>query len=265
MFGGWRRAIAASLLAGCGLTACSPSRRPTSARVTTTTVSSTTALPASSPTTGVTSTPAGGPQSSPTTTATPAAPTECINPADNLLMNGDGEAAPPAEDEVARVAVPSWTLTGAATTFAYDASGPTRTESGVPDAGRAMFAGGPGQALSTFTQSVDIAPAATGEPFVAAACLGGFLGQADATTMSVAFLDAAGTPVGAPLPTVTATAADRHKSNSFVVRSILGTVPSGARHASVVLTMRRVEGAYNDGYADNVSLRLPSGGGRPAL
>jgi hypothetical protein len=43
----------------------------------------------------------------------------------------------------------------------------------------------------------------------------------------------------------------------MLFRSILGlAVPLGADHAVLELTMTRLEGTYNDGYADDLSFQL---------
>jgi hypothetical protein len=52
------------------------------------------------------------------------------------------------------------------------------------------------------------------------------------------------------------TADDRNGLTSLLLRSQNGPVPPGTRQIHVVLTMTRLDGDYNDGYADNISLSL---------
>ena len=53
---------------------------------------------------------------------------------------------------------------------------------------------------------------------------------------------------------------DRNSVTSLIARSAAGAVPAGTRSASVRIEATRDEGSYNDGYIDNVSLVLASGG-----
>jgi hypothetical protein len=57
------------------------------------------------------------------------------------------------------------------------------------------------------------------------------------------------------------TATDRNGVTALVARSASAAVPAGTRLVSVRIDATRDEGSYNDGYIDNVSLVLGSGGG----
>jgi hypothetical protein len=52
------------------------------------------------------------------------------------------------------------------------------------------------------------------------------------------------------------TLADRNGATALLPRSATGAVPAGTRTIGVRLDMVRVQGSYDDGYADNLSLTL---------
>ena len=71
--------------------------------------------------------------------------------------------------------------------------------------------------------------------------------------MSVQFQDAAGHDIGdahiGPVTDLT-----RRGKTGLVTSQTIGTVPKGARKAVITILMVRTDGAYNDGYADDISL-----------
>jgi hypothetical protein len=181
----------------------------------------------------------------------------------NLIVNGDCESGVGSTDGSA-VAVPGWTVTGQATAVQWGAAGgyPAATDPGPSNRGLNFFCGG-FDSPSVLTQTISLAPysAAIDSGKVAFGLqgyLGGYGGQDDNATLSVAFLGAGGTSVGSATvgPVLSA---DRSGATGMLLRSDTGKVPAGARAAVVTLTLTRVEGSANDGYADSLSLVLSGG------
>ncbi len=109
------------------------------------------------------------------------------------------------------------------------------------------------------TQSIDVSSADaaaidTGNtPFNLSGYLGGFSTDGDNATLSITFKSALGSPLGtASIGPVSA--ADRGNVTGLLPRSTSGNVPTGTRQIDVLLQMTRTAGAFNDGYADNLSL-----------
>ncbi len=85
--------------------------------------------------------------------------------------------------------------------------------------------------------------------------LGGYSTQEDNAVLGLLFLNASGGAVGtAAIGPVTA--ADRSGVTGMLFRQTKGIVPVGTRSIQITLTMTRLEGINNDGYADNLSLIL---------
>ncbi len=194
----------------------------------------------------------------------------------NLLVNGYAESGVGSTDgeTVSPVPIPGWTTSANFTEHAYMATGlfPGTDVSDAIDGGDQFFAGGPGatdeNAVETASQEVDISPGAAqidGRRVRAhlAAALGGFAGQADNARVKATFLDGAGkaldkVTIGPVMP------ADRESATTLLPRSADVPVPPGTRTVRVLVTARRLEGDYNDGYADNVTLTLSVGDPLPA-
>ena len=194
-----------------------------------------------------------------------AAPGQAAVPSGNLLVNPGAEAGPGAPDSSAQLPLPGWTVESTFTAVQYGAPAfLTVADSTALGGGVNFFAGGPGGALSAATQVVDLSGAAAeidaGQVTATlSALLGGFATQTDHATVTATFLSAEGNATGSlALPAVTNT--DRNSVTSLIARSAAGAVPAGTRSASVRIEATRDEGSYNDGYIDNVSLVLASGG-----
>jgi hypothetical protein len=176
----------------------------------------------------------------------------------NLIVNGDAEGAVGSSDGTP-VTTPSWTISGEATAIQYGAgSYPAATDPGPPIRGANFLAGGPDDATSTFTQTVDVTRYGSAidggaVTYSLSGWLGGWDSQDDNATVTITFQDASASTVGTGLigPVV---AADRNNVTSFLQRSSSGNVPKGARSVVVVVSMVRTDGAANDGYADDLSL-----------
>jgi hypothetical protein len=167
------------------------------------------------------------------------------------------------------VPIPSWTSTPNFTEHAYDPSGafPSTTVSDGIGGGAQFFAGGPQNTandVETASQVISIADAATEIDMGTASAtvsadLGGYATQDDNAAVTATFLDGG----GAALRDVTigpVMAADRGSATTMVARTATAAVPTGARSVRVTIKMTKLSGAYNDGYADNVSLALSQGG-----
>lgn len=191
-------------------------------------------------------------------------------PAGNLLQNGGAELGAGATDgsTVSPTPIPDWTTTSNFTEHAYDPSGAfpdPDVSSAIGGAGQ-FFAGGPAATGDNTTeaasQSVDVSAAAPeidagGVGATLAAALGGFESQEDNATVVATFLGSTGQALGRmTIGPVTAT--DRGFDTKLLPRSATAGVPPGTRAISVVITARRLEGSYNDGYVDNVALTLGS-------
>ena len=187
-------------------------------------------------------------------------------PAGNLLVNGDAEAVPGSSDGVAVVPPPGWTTDGPFTEVAYGAPEfLTTADSAALGGGASFFAGGPDNAASSATQVVSVASDAAridagSESATLSALLGGYLTQTDSATVTATFLNAAGSGLGT-LQIGPVTPDDRQSATTLLARSATAAVPAGTRSISVRIDATRNEGAFNDGYIDNVSLTLGTGGG----
>jgi len=85
--------------------------------------------------------------------------------------------------------------------------------------------------------------------------LGGKSAEADNTMLEVDWYDATGAPLGGT-SVGPVTNADRNNTTSLLKRSVSPPVPVGTRSGLVQLIFTRVDGTYNDGYADSLVLKL---------
>jgi hypothetical protein len=184
---------------------------------------------------------------------------------ENLLVNGNAEAGAFSATG-APVAVPGWTTSSAFTVVNYkpadDTSGfPKTTDAGPPDRANQFFAGG-NAVTSTATQTVDVSANAADIDHGSAVVdlsgwLGGFATDGDNAALSVAFFNGSTNLGSGTIGPVTNT--DRGNVTSLLFRSQTIPVPANTRQLVVTLSMNRSAGAFNDGYADNLSvvLRVP--------
>ncbi|MEK7216885.1 MAG: hypothetical protein AAB289_14965, partial [Chloroflexota bacterium] len=188
----------------------------------------------------------------------------------NLIVNGDAETGATATNATDVQRPTGWVVSGGLTQVQYGSAGgfPTALDPGPANRGRGLFAGGPAGLNATGTQVIDLAGDVaaidrSGLGFTLSGYLGGFQSQCDNASLTVSFQD----DYGRDLATAAigpVTVADRGFATGLLARSISGVVPMGARKAQVVLLFTRVEGAYNDGYADNLSLVLGGAAAAPA-
>jgi hypothetical protein len=186
-------------------------------------------------------------------------------PQGNLLQNAGAEqpAAPATNTEHA--APTGWETSPSFTVMAYGRPEfpPISVGEGI-GGGTNFFAGGPTTSTSVAVQFVDFTGAeAEIDAGHVRASLGAYLGgvgsKGDAASVTVTFKSEAlgdGTELGLPLTVGPVTPGERHNETTLLKRDASAIVPAGARSAQVAITATRTEGAYNDGYADNVSLAL---------
>jgi hypothetical protein len=197
-----------------------------------------------------------------TATATVAANVPTLT--NNLIVNGDGENAVGATG-TETVPTPGWTRTVGSTFTAIQYGGPggnppLLTDHGPLHRGNNFLAGGSGENREVATQTdsflgrgAAIDKGRVG--FRLSGYFGGFSSQRDRAYLDITWRSATGAALGtARIGPVTA--AQRDATTGLWLRSMSGTVPVGARAVDVSLTMLRSDGVYNDGYADNLSLRL---------
>src|SRR5438105_7334874 len=179
-------------------------------------------------------------------------------PTDNLVRNPGAEAAAGAPNLVYSPAIPDWVTTPNFTAVQYAAANaPSKLDDTV---GNNFFAGGPKNEHSTATQSVDLAPWAAqidaGSVAVDfSALIGGTAGQEDGGVATASFRDVGGNELS-NVQLVGPGATGRHGESMLLEREKIGAVPKGSRSAVIVLDAKRQGGTYNDGYFDNVSLKL---------
>jgi hypothetical protein len=175
----------------------------------------------------------------------------------NLIKNGNAEAAVGSTGE-GPVKTPDWTSKGAATAVQYGPSGIGYPVPGAPDAGKNLFSGGDDDATSSLTQTINVTQYASfidggGVTYVLQGWLGGYSGQGDDLTVTATFESSSGAALGkAVIGPVTA--AERKDVTELLKRSMMGIVPPDTRSVVVVQSMTRTDGAYNDGYSDDLSL-----------
>jgi hypothetical protein len=185
----------------------------------------------------------------------------------NLIVNGDAEAGAGSIDGYTVVPVPGWVTQGNFTVVPYAVGGAflSSNSPGPTNRGLNYFAGGPDEDLSSATQTIDLSGYATAintgkQTFTLSGYLGGWDGQGDNATLTVNFKNAAnlslGTAVIGPV-----TNDERGNVNALLYRRINGLVPANSTQVDVTLKMTRLQGSYDDGYADNLFLGLGSASG----
>lgn len=185
-------------------------------------------------------------------------------PSDNLLQNPNAEAGASGHGQL--VGVPGWKLSGSFTVDHYGDTDRPSTALGQTIYGdKNYFFGGPGQDISTATQTVDVSAYADEiDKSALDVSFGGYLGgygsQHDSMDLRGDFLGAN----GATLKTIPITGPSQFSAGtSFRLTIWSDAVPAGTRSIRVTLTATRRDAYNNDGYADNVQLflreRTPAG------
>lgn len=164
----------------------------------------------------------------------------------NLVVHGDAEAG-----------VAGWT--GYSTyspiqSVDYGSNWVLPTQPGPTDRGSRMFTGTGAYAVGY--QALDFGTALTAStPFTLSGWLGGWSSQGDNALFYVQFLDGLGTEIGSAaigpvLP------ADRNNQTGLFYREAEGLLPVGTSALAFWLSMERIGGGDNDGYADNLAFVL---------
>jgi hypothetical protein len=184
----------------------------------------------------------------------------------NLVRNGDAEAAA-GSPSGASVGVPNWRAAApqvSMTAVPYGASGgfPSPATDPVPIVHGVNFFAGGKSGIAVSIQDIDLSPLAANidagtVSYDSSADLGGFLDEEDNATVEYDFLDHASNLLSQVI-LGPVTAGDRSGLTALLHRDATGVLPAQTRTVEVFVTLTRVTGPYNDGYADNVSLVLTS-------
>ncbi len=168
----------------------------------------------------------------------------------NLISNGGAESG-----------VSGWTAFDGYDLFqsvSYGSNWVLPTQPGPVDRGSKMFTGVGGQ--SAGFQIIDVSSlTATGAPveYSLTGWLGGWQSQGDNALLYVSFLDITGHEIGfAAIGPVTP--GDRDNQTGLFFREASGVLPVGVAQLQFSLSMERLGGGDNDGYADNLSFVLTS-------
>jgi hypothetical protein len=176
----------------------------------------------------------------------------------NLVVNGNAEAA---QGLPRMVGAQNWATTGhfTAVNYGYD-DYPTSKSPGPADRGNRFFSGGTNDALSTASQGIDVSSLAAAIDagkiaYDFSAWIGGFANQNDYATVTATFFNASHARLtSVQLGPVTRT--NRQGLTALLRRQTAGSVPAMTRRIGIEIVSTRLEGASNDGYADNISLVL---------
>jgi PEP-CTERM motif len=183
----------------------------------------------------------------------------------NAIVNPGAESAAGSvsgNDVPPTVTIPGWSTSGSFTVVQY---GPDNSEINTnPDAefpgvdfGSNFFAGGPGSALSTAWQTIDVSNVSAlinaGEVnYTLSGYFGGYLNQDDSALLIVTFFDGSGDDLG-QVSIGGDNEVARNGQTGLLPDSTAGAIPFGTESIEFTLQMTRTVGTYNDGYADNLS------------
>ncbi len=166
----------------------------------------------------------------------------------NLIVNGDAESG-----------VAGWTGFEGYSMFQsvdYGNNWVLPTQPGPLDRGSKMFTGLTAQAAGF--QALDLgALAGQSLHYELSGYLGGWAAQGDNALLYVSFLDAQDNEIGhAVIGPVTP--ADRNNQTGLFLRTASGQLPANTSSLMFSLSMERLGGGDNDGYADNLSFVVSS-------
>lgn len=177
----------------------------------------------------------------------------------NLILNGNAEAGSSSASG-GPVSVPNWTVSPFFTVIPYTAGNgyPTASDPGPPDRLNQFFGGGNNNnaGVSTATQNIDLSANAAdinqgNVIFDLSGYFGAYLSDNDNARLSATFFNGA-TSLG--IVTVGhVTAKDRGSATGLLLRRGSGIVPVNTTRILITLTMTRISGTSNDGYADSLS------------
>jgi hypothetical protein len=193
----------------------------------------------------------------------PAAPASATTAVNIIKDSGAESAKPIGTAGVTVVPVAQWTPIKGTGFTAVKYGSPefiTKTGPGPKSRGHNFFSGGelgPSPAGATQVDSLKpyVSLIASGKAkFTLSGWFGGFADQRDYTTLTVTWRNAKGVAVGKPTVIGDVTPGQRKDVTGLVARSAKGAVPAAATQALLLIKMVRLDGGYDDGYADNLSL-----------
>lgn len=174
------------------------------------------------------------------------------NLGENLIVNGGAEAG-----------TTGWTAFAGTPVFGaveYGSNWVLPTQPGPVDRGLNLFVGDSGNAFAAAWQAVDVRNLAAridagAVTYNLSGWLGGWTTQTDNALLYVQFQNAGATDLGtAQLGPVGP--ADRGNVTGLFLQSAQGTLPVGTTSVVFSLSMERLSGGDNDGYADNLAFTL---------
>jgi hypothetical protein len=178
----------------------------------------------------------------------------------NLIVDSGAEAATPSASSYQVTPPPGWKVISNLTVLRYGTIGGFPATNSVPEGGKNFFAGGPESELSTGTQTTNVSELA--QPIDAnqlqcavAGYFGSMSSQKDNSILQAVFLNAEGKELG-QVSTVPVLPAERGFKTQMLPRSATAPIPPQTRIIEIRLIMKRVDGTYNDAYADNLSLTI---------
>ncbi len=184
----------------------------------------------------------------------------------NLIKDGGGESAVQKDQTgIMIVKVPGWTAVKGTGFTVVTYGSPEflqKTDAGPKVRGKNFFSGGEvGPSPAGATQVVTLASYAKligkgKATFSLSGWFGGYEDQRDYSTLSVVWRNAKGAVVGKPKAIGDVTPQQRKDVTSLIARSETGTVPTSATTALITYKAVRLDGGYDDGYADNFSLTI---------
>lgn len=181
----------------------------------------------------------------------------------NLIVNGGAESGPGGSYSTPAASVPGWTRTGGADVYGYVTGNALAATDIVPvNAGNNYFSGGGQQANSSFSQTINVAAAAStidggGVTFDLSGYMGAYSEANDYASLSLTFFGANGAVIspGQNIQGVQSSGRANGASGLYLGRAI-GPVPTGTRSLQITLTMNYVDGSVNEADADNLVLIL---------
>lgn len=186
----------------------------------------------------------------------------------NAIVNPGAEAGTGSASGNDVETVPGWTTTDNFTVAQYGASAAPVVAPG-PGFGTNFFSGGPGGTFfqgafggptysdqaSQFIDVSNVAGLVDGSQvtFSMSGYFGGYLNQNDSASMYATFFDGSNTSLGTSTVIGGFNSTARNGQSVLLFDSTGGLIPVGTRSVEITLVMTKVEGYYDDGYADNLS------------
>ena len=182
----------------------------------------------------------------------------------NLILNPGADVDASSTADTPPLVPTSWTATSTAGYLAWGipGGGPVATDPGPADRGTNFFFGGNDVStsltqtisLSSFTALIDSGSAS----YDLSGWLGGYAFQRDNTVVTATFKDAGSVDLGSAATLGPVTNTDRNNITGLFFRQTGTALPVGTRTVTIQMDFTRVDGAFNDGYADSLSFKVTS-------